>query len=311
MINKRAIQYYFSLQYRMLNRQLSDFGLHPLAGYILSVAAFIGLSVYLFLKTEFAMYIYYLLAIGFTYMLSESGRNGFLKTCFNADEYYKIRIIENALLVLPFVAFLTYKSAFLPAILLLVSAILLVFLSIRSTLNFTIPTPFSNKPFEFIVGFRNTFYAFVLAYFLTIMAVTVGNFNLGIFALLFVLMICMTFYSNPESEFYVWIFSSGTRGFLLHKIKIALLYSTILCLPVVVGLGVFFPENIAAILGFQSLGYLYLVAVILAKYSTFPNKINLPQILVIAFSISFPPLLIGVIPYFYIQSAKKLNEILE
>ncbi len=119
MLNKRAFRYYFSLQYRMLNRQLSDFGLHPLAAYLLSVAAFIGLSVYLFLKTEYAVYIYCALATGFTYMLSESGRNGFLKTCFSADEYYTIRIIENALLALPFVTFLMYKSAFLPAALLL------------------------------------------------------------------------------------------------------------------------------------------------------------------------------------------------
>jgi hypothetical protein len=311
MVSKKQIRFYFSLQYRMLNRQLTDFGLHPLAGYLLLVLSFTGLSFYLFLKTEFAVYVYFFLAIGFIYVLSESGRNSFLKSCFKTIDYYTIRIIENSLLALPFAAFLLFKSEFLPTLVLMIASGVLVIFNFRNTFNFTIPTPFSKKPFEFIVGFRNAFYAFILAYFLAFMAVTAVNFNLGIFALLVQLFICFTFYTNPESEFYVWIFSTSPAGFLAHKIKVALLYSTLLCLPVVAVLCIFFPENIAAILGFQSLGYLYLVTVILAKYAAFPNKMNLPQALVIAFSISFPPLLIGVIPYFFIQSVKSLKEILE
>ncbi|MBK7030860.1 MAG: hypothetical protein IPH45_17355 [Bacteroidales bacterium] len=55
----------------------------------------------------------------------------------------------------------------------------------NSRWNFTIPTPFSKHPFEFAVGFRKTFLAWLFAYFLTIMAISVGNFNLGVFSWLY------------------------------------------------------------------------------------------------------------------------------
>jgi hypothetical protein len=305
------MQYYFGLRCRMINRQLTDFGLHPLAGYSLLFLVFLGLSFYLFSRTDFAAYLYSIIALSFVLSQSETGRNEFLKTCFKKQDYYTIRIIENASIALPFVAFLLYKLAFLPATLIMIISVLLVFFNFRSSLTTTIPTPFSRKPFEFIVGFRNTFYMIFFAYFLTVMALLVGNFNLGIFALLFVMIICLTYYANLESEFFVWIFSFSSRGFLIHKIKTALLYSTILSLPIIVGLFIFFPANAGVIVGFQIFGYFCLISVIVAKYSVFPDKINLPQVLLIAFSVSFPPLLLVVIPFFYFKSINRLKDILQ
>ncbi len=305
------MRYYFRLQFKLLNRHLNDFGIQPLLGYFLLIILFTGLSVLLFLKTELAEYIYAAVAVGFIFRLSETGRNRFLKTCFNAYDYYQIRILENLIVVLPFAIFLAYESSFLTSILLIPVAIMLVFFNFSQALNITIPTPFSKRPFEFTAGFRNTFYMILFAYFLAIMAVTSGNFNLGIFALILVFILCISYYQNPENEYFVWIFSRSPQGFLTHKIRVALLFSSLLCLPVAAILSVFFSENIVAIAGFLFLGYLYLIAVILAKYSIFPDKINLPQILVIAFSVSFPPLLLGLIPFFYIKSVNRLKEILE
>jgi hypothetical protein len=304
------MHYYFGLQLRLLNRRLADFGLHPLAGYSISLLAFIALSLYLFFKTDIAFYLYCLIAISFVFGRSETSRNEFLKTCFKTLDYFKIRIIENLLITAPFIAFLLYKQFFLPAALLLLISTILAFYTFKSSLAFTIPTPFSRKPFEFIIGFRNTFYLVFFAYFLTVMAVLAGNFNLGIFALLVVIVICTTYYAKPEGIFYVWIFSSSSKGFLFHKIKTGLLYSTILSLPIIVGLVIFFPKNVGVILGFQCLGYLYLITVILAKYSIFPEKMNLPEVLIIISSVSFPPLLLGVIPFFYFKSINRLKEIL-
>ena len=142
------------------------------------------------------------------------------------------------------------------------------------------------------------------------MAVLSGNFNLGIFALILILFICMTYYTDPENEFFVWIFSMTPKGFLFHKIKIALLFSTLLSLPVTIVLSIFFPGNIIAVIGFQCLGYLYLIAVILAKYSVYPVKINLPQFVLLAVSIPFPPLLLVLLPFFYLKSVTRLNDLL-
>jgi hypothetical protein len=305
------MRYYFALQYRMLNRHITDFGLLPVVGYLLTLVAFTGLSVVLFRKTEYAVYIYFLIAFNFVLSLSSSVRNGFLKTCFSKNDYYVIRILENIAITLPFVIFLLFQKLFLFAALLPIASGLLVFFNFTGAPNITLPTPFYKKPFEFIIGFRHSVFAFLLLYFLTFMAVLVDNFNLGIFALLSVLLICMNFYTQPENEFYVWIFSAGSKGFLFQKIKEALLHVTILCFPVIAILGIFYFDNVVIVIGFLGLGYLYLITIILAKYSAYPDKMNLPQALLFALCIIFPPALLAVIPFFYLQSVKKLNQILE
>jgi len=43
------------------------------------------------------------------------------------------------------------------------------------------------------------------AYFLTIMGISVGNFNLGVFSLLVIFLTSFSFYTQPDSQFYVWI----------------------------------------------------------------------------------------------------------
>ena len=295
----------------MLNRQITDFGLHPIVGYFLSLAAFIGLSIYLFLRTEYATYIYIPAAISFILRLSETNRNRFLKTCFTNYNYYKIRLAENTLVVLPFMAFLVYQMSFLPAVLLLIASFGTVGFNFNSKINFTIPTPFYKKPFEFIVGFRNTYYVLIFSYFLTIMAISVRNFNLGIFSLIVVLLICLSYYSTLEARIYVWIFSLSSKKFLLHKIKAGSLFFTILSVPIIAALSIFFPDKFFIIVGFHCLGYVYLATVVLAKYSAFPHQISLPQVLLIVFSVSFPPFLLAATPYFYLQSVKRLNQILE
>jgi len=83
-----------------------------------------------------------------------------------------------------------------------------------------------------------------------------------------------------------------------------------LSLPVTLGMSIFFSDKIMVILGFQALCYVYLSATILVKYSVFPNKMNVPQLVLIAVSIAFPPMLLGVIPYFYLQSVNRLKALL-
>jgi uncharacterized membrane protein len=304
------MKYYFRLQYAMLNRSLRDFGMNPMAGYVLSVAAFAGLSVYLFDKTTLAEYLYILVAISFIYVLSQTRRNDFLKSCFSDKTYYLIRFTENTILAAPFFIVLILEHCFLSAASLMMASGVLVFFDVENKFRFSLPTPFYKRPFEFVVGFRNAFYVFFFAYFLSFMAVSVGNFNLGIFAMILIFLICFTFYTNPEDEYYVWVFSLSPKNFLLQKMKIAILFASMLILPVVASLSLVFTENAGTVFAFLGLGYLFLITVILAKYSAFPDRMNLPQGFLLAFSLWFPPLLLGVIPYFYLQSVKRLNEIL-
>src|SRR5665647_469293 len=302
---------YFGLQLKILNRHFIDFGLKPLIAYCILLPGFAGLSVYLFSKTEFAVFIYIGIALSIIMKLSERNRNDFLKNIFPIDKYYKIRILENLVTILPFLIFLIFKQLFYPILLLLTLAVSLIFLKPGKEFTFTIPTPFYKKPFEFIVGFRKAIFFFFFSYFLTMMAILYQNFNLGIFSLILVFLICFSFYTEAENEFYVWVHTLNPARFLFDKIKTAIFFSTLLCLPITISLVIFFNNSIDIIIAFQVIGYIYLTTIILAKYSTYPDNMNLPQAVLIALSLSLPPILIGVIPFFYLQSIKRLKEILE
>lgn len=302
---------YFNLQFILLKRQLIDFGLQPWLGFLIVLITFYGFSIYLFTTTTFANYIYAILATGLVFKHNEIKKNNFLKFTFTISFYYKIRLLENLITIAPFILFLCIYKAFYSALIVLFISMVLIFYNNGKQFSLTIPTPFYKKPFEFIVGFRSWFLIFALSYFLTAMSVIYQNFNLGIFSLILAFLVCFSFYNEPESEFYVWVHKLSVNKFLFDKIKTAILFSTLITLPITLVMLYFFKQNIHAIIGFQLLGYCYLVTIILAKYSTYPQKMNLPQGVLFAISIAIPPFLLGLIPFFYMQSAKRLKDILE
>jgi hypothetical protein len=301
---------YFSLQLRMLNRHLINFGLEPVIGYLLSIAVFIGGSEYLFYKITFAPYLYLLIALSTVLRYSEKERNDFLCFTFPLGKYYLIRIVENSLAVLPFSLFLLYKQFFLAAILLPLLSACFVFINGHAPKAIALPTPFFKKSFEFIIGFRKNVLIFMVCYLLAIIAVIYNNFNLGIFSVGLSFLICFSFYGEPETEFYVWIHKAGPRRFLWNKIRTGFLFSSLICLPTTVLLLFFFTAQYAILLGLLALGYSYLLTIILGKYAVFPNRMNLFQLILLVLCVWFLPLLIGVMLLFYIQSIKRLKEIL-
>lgn len=294
----------------MFNRRLSDFGIKPILGYILAAIAFIGLSFLLFQKTEYAVYIYPVLALFPLMKLSEVQRNDFLRSCFTLKDYRKVRLIENTLLVLPFVCFLFANGYWIGPLVSLTASILLSFFRTGHQLNFHLPTPFFKFPFEYTVGFRKTWWVFIIAYFLAYMSITVGNFNLGIFALVLSGVISISYHSNPETPYYVWIFAYRPAEFLWYKLRMALVFSSLLSLPVAVAISIAFPHNLIVVLVFQVLSSIYMMTLIFAKYSTYPEQMGLPQAILIGVSVWFPPLLFGIIPAFYSQAKRKLEQFL-
>jgi len=301
---------YFLLQFKMGNRRMIDFGLPLLLGYALLISAFLLFSNYLFDNTEFANYIYGLLALSIVSKFSAYARNDFLKSIFNKKHYKRIRLAENIICCIPFTLFLFYQKQFLFCILLNILVMLLALLKFHTTINLTIPTPFSKTPFEFTVGFRKTFYVFPIAYVLTYISISVSNFNLGVFAMLVVGMVCFSYYSKMENDYFVWNFNVSPKEFLMLKVKTCFTFFTLLNIPILIALGVSFLDEIEILIIFFILCYIYLATMILAKYSDFPNEINISQGILIAMSFMFPPMLLILIPYFYSRSIKKLNTVL-
>ena len=287
-----------------------DFGLPVLIGYAILPVVFVLLSNYLFEKTEFANYVYGLFALIFISKLSEPKRNDFLKSIFNTYNYKKLRIVENIIYCLPFTLFLIYKKQFVFSITLNLFVICTMLFNFSTNLNAVIPKPFGKKPFEFTVGFRKSFYVFPIAYFLSYSSVSVGNFNLGIFSILLIGIICFSYYSKIENDYFVWNYNLSPKEFLIEKTKTCLLFFTFLILPIIITLGFSFISQIDILIVFILLCYAYLITIIFAKYSSFPNDMSISQGILIGLSLVFPPILILFIPLFYSQSIKKLNAIL-
>lgn len=302
---------YFTLQSKMLNRQLKEWGVEPILGYILGLFIFIILSFQLFRKTQYADAIYILIALSQIIKLNEEVRNNFLKLTYSSIDYFKLRIFENWIISFPFVIFLMYQENYLSALIILISCVFSVLFVLKSKTNFYLPTPFLKYPFEFTIGFRTNFILYIFAYFLTIMSIIASNFNLGIFSLIVTIMGCTACFTNPENKFYIWIYSLNSKEFLYTKTKMIILYSTILCLPILIGLSIFFYNKIDVILGIQFLGYLFIYMTMLAKYSIFPEKLNIRYGIVLALTIWLPLIILLIIPYLYIESTKKLKELLQ
>lgn len=305
------LKQYFGLQLSMLKRQLIDLGVNPILGFIIILTGFYCFSYYLFYKTEYANYLYVFIALTIVFKYSGINRNDFLKFIFSTKDYIKIRVLENLITVTPFIIFLCFNKELYITFLLIVLSFFITLMNTNKQIALTIPTPFYKKPFEFIIGFRIWIGVFLFAYFLTVMSLIYQNFNLGIFSLILVFLICLSFYNEPENEFYVWIHQLKINEFLLDKIKTAIVFSSIISLPITLALLFFFQTNIQVIIGFQFLGYCYLLTVILAKYSAYPQKMNLPQGVLLSMSIIMPPILLVLIPFFYLQSYRRLKEILE
>jgi hypothetical protein len=282
-------------------------GVYPIIGYLFLALVFWGFSVFLFHKTSYAPYVYVLIGLYFTSKMSDPARNDFLKVCFGDYRYKQLRLMENLMVSLPFAVFLIYERQFVPLLLLIVTAVLMAFSNFKTTLNFTIPTPFSKKPFEFTVGFRNTFYLFFIAYLLTVIAIAVDNFNLGMFSLALIFITTLTYYLKPENEYFVWIYSLTPLKFLRSKIGTAYRYAFYLSLPVILMLGAFFFEHIGVLLLFTLLCNLYLTLIILAKYYAYPHEMNLAQAIITGLAFAFPPLLLAIIPFFACQSVNSLK----
>src|SRR5690554_641977 len=302
---------YFSLQIKLGSRKIREIGIHPISAIILLIATLVGLSIYVFKKTEFAPYIIVLLTLSFITKLAEIKRNEFLKIIFKSNQYIKIRIIENLILALPFLIVLLFYRSYLAVCLLLIISIGFAIQNIKTDYHFTIPTPYFKRPFEFTAGFRKTFYLFPLAYILTVISISVNNFNLGIFSFLLIFVIYFSYYFKPEEEYFVWSFNSNPKSFLLYKIKTALMQSTYFVLPIALTLSYFYLSEILLVLLFLIIGYTFLIFFIVAKYSTYPDEIGIVQGIILALSIFFPPILLMIIPLLFNQSQKRLNYLLQ
>jgi hypothetical protein len=309
--SSQQMQEYFQLQYKLIKRQLKDFGLDPTLGFILILISFVAFSFYIFTKLPYPQYFYAIIPFSFISMLAAKSRNDFLSIAYTKNEFLKIRMLENLLLVIPFVLFLLFKQRFLLALLLPIAASLFVFVKTNSNFNPVLPTPFYKNPFEFIVGFRKSILLIVGAYFIAFMAVKVSNVGLGYAVIILLSFVCSTFYTKQEPSYYVWQSSSSPTTFIHKKMGIALIHFCLLVLPIVLVFCIRFPLSISVIGLLFLVGLIFVLTSLLSKYASFPQALNPSKAMALMFSAWFPPMLIVFTFVFYYQSIKSVQAILK
>jgi uncharacterized membrane protein YjdF len=99
------MKHYLQLQYKLLLRQFKDFGIEPVLGLFFILVFFIFFSFSIFVKLPYAQYFYALVPFSFITKLAAKNRNDFLKITYPKNEYFKIRVVENVLVVIPFIIF--------------------------------------------------------------------------------------------------------------------------------------------------------------------------------------------------------------
>ena len=306
------ITYYFSLQFKLFNRKLEELGIGPLWGYLLIFSVFILFSGLIFLKLDgkYAGIVYAFFGLQSTFMLADQRRNNFIKSIFSLNDHRKIRLIENVLLTIPFLIILFFKSQCLIAILLLMVAMISSMINMRQDFNFTIPTPFGRRPFEFLIGFRKTILIFPIAIYISAQALIFHNFNLGLGVLGLMYAIIFSFYLNSEDKYFVWIWSLNPKDFLKTKIITAISQSLIITIPFSAICLIINPTYWYVIPIILIIGSIYLITIILAKYSSYPDQMSVPQALILTLALVFPLLLIFILPLFYKKSIRSLNQVL-
>lgn len=302
--------FYLLLQGRLLLRQLRAFGLAPWIGVPLLSTLFVAFSIALFRQLEKASFLYLLLALVLLYRSSNKKRFDFLRLQFEVRNYRPIRLLENFLLAAPFFPALIAYQQFSTAIVLLLALVCFAWIELPQLPSLAIPTPFSKRPFEYSSGFRTTWWALLLCYLLCAIACRSNNFSLGIFSIILLFLIQLSYYSKAEQEYLVWIHHQKASGFLWDKLRTACFFAACISLPLVLLLAVFFSANLSILLVVWLLAFLYLGSIVLAKYAAYPDELNPAQALVMGLCFTFPPLLLAVIPYFYQRACIHLKDYL-
>jgi hypothetical protein len=302
---------YFNLQFKRQIRIIRDFGLNPYVGFVVGPAIFIWISFILFKKVSFPQYFYSFICLVLVSTLGDKSRNEFLKTIFTRKKYICARLVENLIFALPFFIFLLAKKQYAIGFAMIILSLFISLFNNGTKSGFVIPSPFSKRPFEFTIGFRRTFWLLAIIFALTVISIIYSNFNLGIFCLLGLFLVCLTYYTGQEPVFYVWIHAQSPKEFLIKKMKTALYYSFLLSLSIAIPLICFNPANVWIVVIILAIGLLDMVLIVVGIYSNYPVRLNLIQNIQLGIAILFPPFLLYAIPNLYTQSIRRLNVILK
>ena len=301
---------YFQLQKVIIERFLKGWGLAPWLVYLLVPVFFVGGSLLLLERTDYAAYLIAVLSLSAYNWFSGRKRNDFLQLNFGKPIFRKIRLLENGLVTLPFLLLFLFKGYWALALVQILVGGAMTLRSGGGFTAFTLPTPFSKHPWEFALGFRQYWWLWLIAVFLLVMGIRAENFELSAFSWFITVFGATAFYQKPEPGFYVWVHAMTGQQLLNRKLLFGGIHLLILGLPFVIALLVSFPEHWMLIAGLQLLAILYLIMTITVKYTAYPNEVDIVKAFIMGAGFMLPPLLLFIIPYFYQKAVRQLGLVL-
>lgn len=299
---RTTMWYYFKLRLKTTVRFGKDIGLPIWISFILFSLIFF--SLYSLSQKHPTYAPYGIIYIGWVTIYSNSSTQhvNFLKTIFSYKNFITVRFLELTILLSPLLIISIFSYSWWTLLLLLLLILISTFSKGLNLSYKSIPTPFSKKPFEFIIYFRKAWLLFVLLYLVAGIGLYVSNPNLCMFILAITYLTSLQSYNEMEQENILWNYSMKPRKFLVHKIKRGILQISQLALPLLLVISFFFPENLLWHLAIWGLSCLSLILIILVKYALYPRPIGIMEFFLIAFS-TFIPFFIFLLYFYYYRKA--------
>lgn len=212
---------YISLRLKQFARFYSFNGMHPLMGIPLTALLFVALSAYIYyrLPATYAAWVYCAVTIGAITELQNAKSNNFLKQLLSRPAFFKVKLPENLLILLPFVVMMCWQQSWL-------QLLVVVFFTIPySFYNSKLPrpqlkainTPYRGYAYEANFGFRTVFFAYVLYALLLVVGCAVQNVYLLLVPFFLLLFFIQTIYTKMEAPMYIWVYRTTAGAFLRKK----------------------------------------------------------------------------------------------
>ena len=241
--------------------------------------------------------------------LSTKDRREHLELLFIKQDVTKIRILENLFLSIPFLICIAILNplAVLGAVMMI---LVLGYVKTHRVSGRTIPTPFKSFPVLLPSGFRRKLIWHVCILIFAVVAIVIGNYNLGLFTIIISWLLQYAYYGKIEPVEYVWMHKLSPQQFLLKQIREGILASLLLIFPFVMLFIVVDPALWYFPVLFYTWGLLGLTMTLLAKYGDFPDETSTPNGIMAVLSVLLAPLMLFTIPFFFRLSKNNLTNIL-
>lgn len=315
------VSYYISLRLKQFARFFSFNGIHPFIGMIILFLLFTIVSVAIFQKLPYAVWVYLVLALFSLLELQPPMMNAMLRHQVRPGTFFKAKLLENILIVIPFVVFLGCKMQWGAAALLLLIVVPYSYYSFslpKAKLR-ALPSPFPAHAFEYHNMFRMVMPVYVIYLLLLVVGVISGNFYVMLVPFFLLLFVMQMAYGLPEDVSYIWLYRCTAARFLQKKLLVLLLSYSCTFLPFLLTALIFYTSSFGiAVLCFIT-GLIALTGALFIKYQFYPSVLvtQITQLIFFGFAVSAiasPPVFIIIllfIAFSYARAKRNLKSILQ